>query len=127
MGILAALFLGAMTMFPLISTDTSPVRIKSCDVAYIDQSGIMTSALQYTNGVTVQAENTSSKTVSSFTVHGSYNGFKVVDSWSGTLLPNASLSIWKHYQQLPYSGSKADCHVTKVTYSDGTTWSAGSM
>ena len=125
---IAALFLGVLTTFPLISTEASPVTIKSCEVAYIDQTGgVETASLQYTNGVTVTAENTSDKPISSFTVSGSYNGYKVVDTWSGTLLPKGMLSVWKHYNQLPYSGSKAQCHVTKVTYSDGTTWSAGAM
>jgi hypothetical protein len=125
---IAALFLGVLTTFPLISTEASPVTIKSCEVAYIDSSGgVETVSLQTTNGVTVKAQNTSTKTITSFTVAGSYNGYKVVDTWAGTLLPNAMLSVWKHYNQLPYSGSKAECHVTKVTYSDGTTWSAGAM
>jgi hypothetical protein len=82
--------------------------------------------MQYTNGVTVTAVNTSPKTVTSFTVNGSYNqSFKVTDTWTGTLLPNATLSIWKHYQQLPYSGSEAECRVIKVTYTDGTAWTPG--
>jgi hypothetical protein len=124
MEILAALFLGALTVLPLVSSETSPVKITSCEVAYIDSSGIMTSQLQFTNGVTVTATNTSDKPVSSFTVNGSYNGYKVTDSWTGKLLPKGSLSIWKHYQQLAYVGSKADCRVTKVTFADGTTWAA---
>jgi hypothetical protein len=83
--------------------------------------------MQYTNGVTLTAENSSSKSISSFTVKGSYNGFKVTDTWNGTFMAGATVSIWKHYQQLPYSGPKADCHVTKVTYADGTTWAAAMM
>lgn len=125
MEILAALFLGVLTMFPVITTSSSPIKLK-CDVAYITESGIVTSQMQFTNGVTVTAVNTSPKTVTSFTVNGSYNkSFKVTDSWTGTLLPNATLSFWKHYQQLPYSGSTAECRVIKVTYADGTSWSAG--
>ena len=125
---IAALFLGVLTTFPLISTEASPITIKSCEVAYIDASGgVATAELQYTNGVTVTAENTSAKSISSFTIAGSYNGYKVVDTLAGTLLPKGMLSVWKHYNQLPYAGSKAECHVTKATFADGTTWSAGAM
>ncbi len=125
MEILAALFLGVLTLFPVVTTESSPIKLK-CEVAYITASGIVTSQMQYTNGVTVTAVNTSPKTVTSFTVNGSYNkSFKVTDTWTGTLLPNATLSIWKHYQQLPYSGSEAECRVIKVTYTDGTAWTPG--
>jgi hypothetical protein len=123
----SAFLLGAETL-ALVSNPigaNSPVKIKSCDVAYIqDTGGIITSSMQYTNGVTVQVENTSAKSVTSFTVTGSYNTYHVTDTWAGTLLPGGELSIFKHYQQLPYSSSQAKCRVTKVTYADGTTWSA---
>jgi hypothetical protein len=120
--------LGAATLLPLVSNPigaNSPVKIKSCDVAYIEDTGaVMTSELQYTNGVTVKVQNASDKPVTSFTVAGSYNTYHVVDTWSGNLLPGAQLSIYKHYQQLPYVSSQAKCRVTKVTYADGSTWSA---
>jgi hypothetical protein len=123
----SAFLLGAVTL-ALVSNPigaNSPVKIMSCDVAYLqDTGGIMTSALQYTNGVTVKVENASTKPVTSFTVSGSYNTYHVTDTWAGNLLPGAQLSIFKHYQQLPYVSSQAHCRVTKVTYADGTTWSA---
>jgi hypothetical protein len=124
MGIVASLFLTAATTLAVVSTSggSAPVKIKSCDVAYITQSGIMTSQLQFTNGVTVSAQNVSSKPVSSFTVHGSYNKFSVTDTWTGSLLPNASVSVWKHYTQLAWDGSKAKCDVIKVTFADGSQW-----
>jgi spore coat protein CotH len=123
MGIFTALFVAVATMFSVVSTTGgSPVKIKSCDVAYITDTGIQTSQLQFTNGVTVSITNTSDKPVTSITVEGSYDKFQVTDSWTGKLLPNATVSVWKHYQQLVYTGSKAQCHVTKVTYADGTTW-----
>jgi hypothetical protein len=125
------LFLAGATALPLVSTtvgEPGPVTIKSCEVAYIDaQGGIVTAGvggLQFTNGVTLTAQNVSSKPITGFTVNGSYNGFKVTDTWAGTLPPGATLSIWKHYQQLAYVGPKADCHVAKATYADGTTWAA---
>jgi hypothetical protein len=124
---LATLFFAAVaSILPLVSTTSggAPVTIKACDVAYIESTGIVTVNMQYTNGVTLTALNSSSKEISSFTVAGSYNGYKVTDTWAGTLLPNATVTIWKHYQQLPYSGPKADCHVSKVTYKDGTAWAA---
>jgi hypothetical protein len=126
MGILASLFLSAATTVAVVSTSggSAPVKIKTCDVAYITDQGILTAQMQYTNGVTVTATNVSSKPVSSFTVDGSYQAFHVTDSWSGNLLPNASVSVWKHYTQLVYDGSKAKCTVTKVTYADGSTWTA---
>ncbi len=128
MGLMAALFMGAATILGLVSNPTgsvSPVKIKSCEVAYIQGTGdVITSALQYTNGVTLTIMNTTSKTVTNFTASGSYNTYHVTDSWAGTLLPGAEISIYKHYQQLPYVNSKAQCRITKVTYSDGTTWSS---
>jgi len=124
MQILAALFLGALSLFPFITTEKPPVSIKSCDVAYIEQDGIITNAIQFTNGVTVSAVNTSSKPVASFTVNGAYNGFKVTDTWSGNLLPHATISLWKHYAQLAYTGPTAECRVVKVKFADGTWWTA---
>jgi hypothetical protein len=119
-------------LFPLVSNpigSSGPVKIKSCEVAYIDAStgGIMTDSLQFTNGVTVTLMNTSEKPVSSFTVSGSYNTYHVTDTWNGTLPPGAVLTVYKHYQQLPYVDSKAKCRVIKVTYADGTTWSSSDM
>jgi len=127
----ALMFLAAATILPLVSTTVGqpgPVTVKSCEVAYIDSTGtVITSGvdgIQYTNGVTLTAQNASSKPISGFTVSGNYNGFKVTDTWAGTLPPGATLSVWKHYQRLPYSGPKAECHIINVTFADGTTWAA---
>ena len=123
MGILASLFVAVATLLSVVTQGGGgPVQIKSCDVAYITDTGIMTSQLQFTNGVTVTLANNSGKTVTGITVSGSYDKYQVTDSWTGKLMPSAQVSVWKHYQQLVYSGSKAQCHVTKVTFADGTTW-----
>ncbi len=126
MELLASLFVGAATLISLISNpvaSVSPIKIKSCEVAYLDAGGgVATSSLQYTNGVTLTIMNPTPKTVTNFTVSGSYNKYHVTDSWAGTMMPGAQLSIFKHYAQLAYVDSKAECHVTKVTFSDGTSW-----
>jgi hypothetical protein len=123
---IAALTLGLVTMFSVLTTPQSPIKIKSCDVAYIDDStdsgGVMTTSLQFTNGVTLTVANTSAKTVTAFTVAGSYDKFHVKDSWAGKLLPGAQVSVYKHYAQLPYDGSKAKCAITSATYDDGSMW-----
>jgi hypothetical protein len=61
----ASLFLGILTLFPMISTDSAPVAIKGCEVAFIenDASYIMGTHLQFTNGVTVTVTNLSSKSI----------------------------------------------------------------
>ncbi len=126
MAMIAAVSLALLTMFSVLSTASSPIKIKSCDVAYIDDStssgGVMTSSLEFTNGVTLTVTNTSAKTVTGFSVAGSYDKFHVTDSWSGKLRPGAQLAIFKHYAQLPYDGSKAKCAVVSATYDDGSTW-----
>jgi hypothetical protein len=126
MGIFVSLFMSAATLLGVVSTTggSAPVKIKACDVAYITDNGITTTSLQFTNGVTVSLTNVSSKPVTSITVDGAYDKFKVTDSWSGNLLPNASVSVWKHYTQLAYTGSKASCKVVKVTFADGSEWAA---
>ncbi len=126
MAMIAAVSLAFLTLFSVLSGPSSPVKIKSCDVAYIDDStdsaGVMTTALEFTNGVTLTVTNTSAKTITAFSVAGSYDKFHVTDSWAGKLRPGAQLSIFKHYAQLPYDGSKAKCAITGATYDDGTTW-----
>ena len=97
--LIGLLFLAAATLLPLVSTTVGqpgPLTVKSCDVAYIDTSGaIVTSGpqgIQYTNGVTLTAQNVSSKPISGFSVNGNYNGYKVTDTWTGTFPPGATLS-----------------------------------
>lgn len=124
MDILAPFVLGILTIVPLASADTSPVTVKSCAVAYITEGSLILQGMQFTNGVTVTLANNSSKPVSGITVSGTYHGFKVTDSWSGTLVPSGTLSVWKHYHQLVYAGPNAECRVIKVTFTDGTTWAA---
>ena len=104
--------------------NTGPIAVKSCAVGFIENGRILSSALRFTNGVTVTVMNTSSKPVTNYTIRGNYNGYKVVDNWSGTLAPGQTMTYMKHYQQQPFSGPTAQCKVTKATLADGTTWSA---
>ena len=123
MQVISAILIAAATLFPVVTTEGAPVKVNECDVAFIDQGGsLITSSLQFTNGVTVKLSNVSGKAITGITVNGSYNGFHVTDSWTGTLTPGAEVRIWKHYQQLPFSGPHAKCVVAKVIYADGTTW-----
>ena len=128
MAMIAALIVGLFSTFAVLTTPPSPIKIKSCDVAYIDDStnsgGVMTSSLEFTNGVTLTVANTSSKPITAFTVAGSYDTFHVTDTWAGKLLPGAQVSVYKHYTQLPYDGSKASCSITSATYADGSVWAA---
>ncbi len=127
MAFLTAFAAGLLSTTAVLSTTPSPVTIKSCDVAYIDDSsdnnGIMTNSLELTNGVTLTVANTSSQVVTGFTVAGSYNTFHVTDTWGGKLRPGAQVTVYKHYQQLPYDDTiKPKCTITSATYADGTTW-----
>jgi len=125
---IAALIVGLLSTFSVLTTPPSPIKINACDVAFIDDTadsgGVMTTSLQFTNGVTLTVKNTSQKLITGFTVAGSYDAFHVTDTWAGKLLPGAQVSVYKHYTQLPYDGSKAKCSITSATYEDGTTWSA---
>ncbi len=123
MQVISAILIAVATLFPVVSTEGAPVKVDECDVAFIDAGGaLLTSSLQFTNGVTVQVSNVSGKPITGITINGSYNGFHVTDSWTGTLAAGGKLRIWKHYQQLPYAGPHAKCVVAKVNYADGTTW-----
>ena len=149
MTMIAVLVFGFMPTTAVLSNAPSPVKIKSCDVAYIDDStnsgSVMTTSLEFTNGVTLTVANTSAKPVTAFTVAGSYDTFHVTDTWAGKLLPGARVSVYKHYTHfaatmrtpisdataprlivatVPYDGSKAKCSITSATYADGSTWTA---
>jgi len=127
MEIFSAILLAAATLFPVVTTANGPVQINKCDVAFISEGAgsiLVSQSLQFTNGVTISATNVSAKPVTSITATGTYNGVSITDTWNGKMAPGDTISVWKHYRQLPYAGPHAKCVVTHVTFADGTTWPA---
>ena len=128
MEVFSAILIAAATLFAPVTTSTGPVQINKCAVAFInEQTGsiLVSQTMTYTNGVSISFTNVSTKPVTSVTATGTYNGVTITDSWAGHLAAGDTLSIWKHYRQLPYAGANAKCVVTKVVFADGTTWPAG--
>lgn len=109
----------------LAMTSSGPVRVAACVVfSRNSPTNILTPNVDLTNGVSLTLVNDSTKTTSKITVTGSYHGRTVTDSTAVTLKPGASVTINRsYYPPSTYIDADAQCHVVKVTFTDGTTWS----
>ena len=117
--------LGSVTP-ALAITSSGPVRVVSCTVwSRNAPHDILTPNVDLTNGVTVMLVNDSNKTTSSVTVTGSYHGRVVTDSAKVMLKPGASVTFQRsYYPPSTYIDPTAQCRVTKVSFTDGTSWSS---
>jgi hypothetical protein len=105
--------------------ETGPVQVASCIVHPRDaMTNILKPGVDWTNGVTVTLVNKSDKTTSAVTVHGSYHGTSVTDTVDLYIAPGKTAQVTRNYTPTVFSDIYAECHVVKVTFTDGTSWSA---
>jgi hypothetical protein len=104
--------------------ETGPVRVASCIVMSRDPAvSVMRPGVSLTNGVTVALVNSSNKTTSAVTVTGNYHGRVVTDTVKLELKPGDTTEVFKQYTPSVFIDIYADCHVTHVDFTDGTSWS----
>ena len=125
----AAMTLG-ISSTALAVTTSSPVRVAACIVysRSVGANHVLTPSVDVTNGVQVTLVNDSTKTTSDITVTGSYHGRTVTDSVKVALKPGASMTVQRsYYPPSTYIDANAQCHVVKVDFTDGTSWSSSSQ
>jgi hypothetical protein len=128
----AAMTLGVSST-ALAVTTASPVRVAACIVYSRNTgssgvNGVLTPNVDLTNGVQVTLVNDSTKTTSNITVTGSYHGRTVTDTVKVELKPGASMTVRRqYYPPSTYIDADAQCHVMKVDFTDGTSWSGSSQ
>ncbi|HTZ54008.1 MAG TPA: hypothetical protein VMB20_03010 [Candidatus Acidoferrum sp.] len=108
----------------------SPVRVAACTVwsRQVGGNSVLTPNVSLTNGVTVTLVNESTKTTSAITVTGSYHGRTVTDTAKVELKPGAMMTVQRsYYPPSTYIDANAQCHVVRVEFTDGTSWSGGSQ
>jgi len=105
------------------TADTGPVKVTSCTVQSSSINSVLVQGVSRTDGVTVAFINQSDKPAADVTITGTYNGISVTDTLKGPFAPGSTMMVTKTYNPTIFVGPNANCHVTHVTFADGTTWS----
>jgi hypothetical protein len=129
LGSLATLAFGTLVPVAASAQQTAytaaPVTVKSCSLNAGDIVTPYASAIRTSDGLNVAFVNTTGTPVTKIEFVAKYNGQAETVEDAGSFAPNVAVAHDLHaFNDAVYSGGAASCTVSKVDFSDGSSWQA---